>query len=114
MGGLKHVPKPTWTRIDEGWPTGAWGGKCNVYVVQEESDGPFKVGIAGHPIRRLSTLQCGNYRRLHLIAVYAGTPSVCADTEKRCLRFFGAPKGSEWFYADRDRLMSFLDAYVDE
>lgn len=38
-----------------------------VYFVQEENDGPIKIGWAANPIKRLSSMQSGNPRKLQLL-----------------------------------------------
>lgn len=85
---------------------------CYIYVVSEAGTNYYKIGIAGHPTRRLSTLQCGNNRRLELFAVYEGSRGDCARIEGAALRFFDAPKGSEWVYVDHSHeLEKFFSAF---
>lgn len=85
-----------------------------LYVIQEQESSYFKIGIAGHPARRLGALQAGNRRRLHIVAAYAGNDADCAYFEKVTLRYFKATAGSEWIYAERlSNITDFLDAFCE-
>lgn len=53
-----------------------WDRGYSLYVVQEGEVGPFKIGVASHPFRRLSGLQCGNHRPLNMRALYGGPRSL--------------------------------------
>jgi hypothetical protein len=88
-----------------------WAG-CILYVVEEAGTGHFKIGIAGHPRRRLSGLQCGNFRKLNIVAAYQGARSCCREVELIALRFFRAAPGSEWVWVDSlAEITEFLDAF---
>lgn len=88
---------------------------CYLYVIQEENSSYFKIGIAGHPGRRLSALRSGNRRKLSLVAAYAGYRSDCLYVERVALRFFSAAPGSEWVVAeDVDAIIAFLNAHCGE
>lgn len=73
---------------------------CYVYVVSETGSSYYKIGIASHPRRRLSSLQCGNPRPLELVCAFEGSRANCARAEFIALRFFRARSGSEWLSAD--------------
>lgn len=87
---------------------------CSLYVIQEATESHFKIGVAGHPARRLSDLQAGNRRRLSIVAAYVGTRSNCLYVEKIALKFFRAPPGSEWVYVEGlPEISEFLDAFCE-
>ncbi len=105
---LLSLKKEAWRKQSE-----AWGhARCNLYVIEEEG-GPIKVGIAGHPARRLSMLQCGNHRRIHLRAVYCGTAQSCREVERYLLRYFQSA-GGEWLYAELDDVLRVINAFCGE
>lgn len=56
----------------DAWPVKQRGNWRHIYVVQEGDGGPIKVGIAANAFWRLCDLQIGNWRQLHLRAVYVG------------------------------------------
>jgi hypothetical protein len=88
---------------------------CCLYVIQEADDSHFKIGVAGHPVRRLSDLQAGNRRRLALVSAYAGSKADCLYVEKVALRFFRAPPGSEWVWVENlTEITEFLDAFCED
>lgn len=103
MSRIRNIPSTEWRKDRE-----AWGGaKCNLYVIQEGAGGNIKVGIAGHPVRRLLSLQCGNPRRLYLRAVYAGDPAATRFAERFALRSFKSRR--EWLKADLGEVIKLLD-----
>lgn len=86
-----------------------------LYIIQEEATTYFKVGIAGHPLRRLSALQGGNRRKLFIRAAYHGSSNDCAYCERAVLRYFKAQPKSEWFSAEYiDDVTQFLDSFCEE
>lgn len=88
---------------------------CCLYVIQEGDGEHYKIGVAAHPVRRLSTLQCGNRTRLRIVAAYEGSRSSCMAVEKVALKFFGAPAGSEWIWSENpDDIGKYLDAFTEE
>jgi T5orf172 domain len=88
---------------------------CYLYVIQEADDSHFKIGVAGHPARRLSDLQAGNRRRLSVKAAYAGTRANCLYIEKVALKYFRASAGSEWVYAESlPEISEFIDAFCED
>lgn len=89
---------------------------CILYVIEEAGTSHFKIGIAGHPRRRLSGLQCGNFRKLSLVAAYQGSRSNCREVELVALKFFRAAPGSEWVWVESlTEITEFLGAFeVDE
>lgn len=92
MPRLEMLQPEKWLRDKDAWTLG-----CTLYVVEEQHPGPIKVGVAEHPIRRLSSLQCGNPRQLHLRAIYTGLRSNCLWVESAILfRFSGSLLRGEW------------------
>jgi hypothetical protein len=86
-----------------------------VYVMQEaKHEWKFKLGIAGHPLRRLSGLRGGNFRPLRIVAAYRGSDADCAFVERVALKFFKAPAGTEWVDAKLSDITEFLDAFMGE
>jgi hypothetical protein len=103
---FQPVAEAAWRKDGE-----AWGrARTNLYLVQEGDSGPIKVGIAGHPVRRLMMLQTGNPRRLYMRAVYEGTEATCVTVERYVLRYFECA-GGEWLYAELDDLKRVIDAF---
>ena len=91
------------------------GPHCCLYVLAEDGGENFKIGVAGHPNRRLTALQGGNRRRLTLVLVYAGTRTNCFEIERSTLRFFGAPRHSEWVYAERlEDIERYLNSFATD
>jgi hypothetical protein len=82
MSRIRTIKPEFWRKIGEPWE---WG--CSLYVAQED-DSYVKVGISEHPVRRLSMLQCGNPRKLHLRAVFCGDRAACREIEKSVAEFF--------------------------
>jgi hypothetical protein len=108
MNRIKAVHSNFWRTVEEPWG----GARTNLYLVQEGADGPIKVGIAGHPFRRLSGLQGGNYRRLHMRAIYEGPPGACAQVERYLLKYFGTV-GGEWLRAELDDVLKVLSTFEE-
>lgn len=103
---IKRLEVSEWRKDGE-----AWGrARTNLYVVQEGDDGPLKVGVAGHPVRRLMMLQTGNHRKLYLRAVYEGHESKCVAVERYILAYFESI-GGEWFLADLNDVIKVIDAF---
>lgn len=94
MSRIRTIKPEFWKGHQESWG----GARSKLYIIQEETTELIKIGIAGHPSRRLVTLQCGNSRRLHLRAVYEGPPDVCMAVEKFILKHFHSWRigGGEW------------------
>ncbi len=85
---------------------------CYLYVISEIGTGYYKIGIAGHPARRLSGLQCGNHRHLEIVLSYEGSRASCARVEAAALRFFRARAGSEWVNPEQaSDIEAFLSAF---
>jgi len=92
MATLRRMNPTEWGRNKDIWDKG-----CSLYVIEEQHPGPVKVGIAEHPIRRLSILQCGNPRALFLRAIYCGTRADCRWIEGAIhFRFSGSILRGEW------------------
>lgn len=77
---IRSIKPEFWNTAQQPWEHG-----CSVYVVQERRNGPIKAGIASHLLQRLSSLQCGNPRKLSLKAVFCGARSDCHSIEKHVL-----------------------------
>lgn len=83
----------------EHWPVRMGGNWRHLYVVQEGHDGPIKIGIAANAFWRLSELQVGNHRSLHLRAVFVGDDKRDVYAiEQQVHRFLAEYRiGGEWF-----------------
>lgn len=89
---IREIPQSAWARTQEVWSH----GYC-LYVIEEQNVGPVKVGVATHPIRRLSTLQCGNPRHLYLRHIFCGTREDCRFIEGAVhFHFSGSILRGEW------------------
>jgi hypothetical protein len=108
LSRIRSIHRNFWRAVNEPWD----GARTNLYLVQEGDGGPIKVGIAGHPFRRLSDLQCGNYRRLHMRAIYGGPPGACAQVERYLLKYFGSV-GGEWLQAELDDVLKVLATFEE-
>lgn len=84
--------------------------QCCLYVIREDESEHFKIGIANHIARRLSSLQGGNRRRLNVVLAYTGTRTHCLEVERTTLNAFNAVPGSEWVYAESVRQ---IERYMD-
>lgn len=92
MPELRRIDQAAWGRNKDIWDKG-----CSVYLIEEQHPGPVKVGIAEHPIRRLSILQCGNPRQLFLRSVYCGSRDDCKWIEGAIkFRFSSSILRGEW------------------
>lgn len=108
MARIRSIHQKFWKPENQAWGT----ARAHLYVIQEGDNGPLKIGIAGHPNRRLGMLQSGNYRRLYLRAVYEGTDTACKQIEHYAHRAFERA-GGEWFYADLEDVVKFLSIFDD-
>jgi hypothetical protein len=109
MARIKTIKPEFWAKENDGWGQ----ARRHIYLIQEGADGPIKVGVAGHPTRRLTTLQAGNSRRLYLCAVYSGTPEDCCEVERQTLKHFGRLSG-EWLRDNNlDDVVGFLNTFDD-
>jgi hypothetical protein len=88
--------------------------QCTLYVVQEGDDCRLKIGVAQHPLRRLCTLQTGNWRTLHLRLLYEGSRAACLEVEARALKYFGCAAKTSWIYAELEDVEKFISAFVGE
>jgi hypothetical protein len=87
---------------------------CCLYVIQEADSPHFKIGIAGHPARRISSLQGGNRQKLSIVAAYTGSRADCLYVERVALKFFKASPQSEWVWVDGlAEITEFLDAFCE-
>lgn len=110
MAALRRIGPDQWGRNKD-----VWGKGCSVYIVEEQHPGPVKVGIAEHPIRRLSTLQCGNPRPLFLRAVYCGTRADCRWVEGAIhFRFSGSLLRGEWLSESVATIEAEIDQFCEE
>lgn len=110
MARIRTIEPTDWKNQNEPWG----GARCNIYVIQEGDGGAIKVGVAGHPARRMSALQSGNPRPLFLRAVFSGGPRDCCDVEEYVHRHFTARALGEWFYADLSKVTRVLQTFEGE
>jgi hypothetical protein len=96
MSRIRTIKPEFWRPVSQWWN----GHDCHLYLVQEGEHGAIKIGVAAHPTRRLSSLQCGNKRRLHLKAVYGGTRKDCLKVERAVLQFYNGDIDREWITCD--------------
>lgn len=96
------------------WPAKSSGPWRHVYVIAEDSARPVKVGYARNAFWRLSDMQTGNFRKLHLCAVY-----LCADRlEAQRLeqqvhqQFDGLRILNEWFDVHAREVAAFIDGVI--
>jgi len=90
----------------------AWSFGDSLYLLREEG-GPVKVGLCQHPVRRMSTLQCGNPRRLHFVAVFSGLREDCRYIERATLAEFRAVSvRGEWIAAAPQEVLTFWAQWV--
>ena len=90
-------------------------GGGSVYVVQEPSGVPIKIGSSWHPGRRLPVLQCGNPRRLSLafIASTETLPGARLAEDQLKRRFASAVIINEWFEIEATKVLEALfDLYL--
>lgn len=108
MARTRTIKPEEWVRNADAWPHG-----CSIYLIEEQRPGPVKVGIAEHPIRRLSTLQCGNCRHLYLRAVFAGDRKDCAFVEGAIkFRFMGSILRGEWIAEPLAAVLAELEVFA--
>lgn len=101
---IEELPTPQQPQIE----------KRYLYIIGEDEE-HFKIGIASHPLRRLSALQSGNRRKLTIRAAYGGGSAACAYIEKRALKFFKAKIGSEWIRVrDLTEITEFIGAFCED
>jgi hypothetical protein len=111
MARIRSIKPEFWRTNQDAWTH----ARSALYIIQEKKRGPLKVGIAGHPIRRLSMLQCGNPRKLHLRAVYEGTDEACMFVERWLLeQFEGSRIIGEWIHADLDDVLIALLQFEED
>jgi hypothetical protein len=92
MADLVYLKPSEWVGQSVAWPHG-----CALYLIEEQHPGPIKVGIAGHPVRRWSALQCGNPRTLHLRHIWVSSRKDCQLVEGAIkFRFAGSILRGEW------------------
>lgn len=106
---LKQIDPALWVREGD-----AWGLGPTVYVITEAESGFTKIGIASHPLRRLSALQCGNPHEIILTAVFCGPREDCLRVEKRVLRIFGDDRiRGEWLNVAFSRVIAAVSEHAD-
>lgn len=81
MARIRPFPETSWVSQNSLWPT----RECCLYLI-EEVGGPTKIGVAGHPFRRLSCLQGGNPRWLAIKAIFIGERDDCLVIESGVLK----------------------------
>lgn len=77
-----------------------------IYFIQEEDDGPIKIGVADSPVARIGALQTGNPRELNLLSVMDGGYREEADLH---VRFAAGSIRGEWFDPGTPGLQELLD-----
>jgi T5orf172 domain len=97
---------------------------CFVYVIGEEDGGPFKIGSAIDPVKRLRDLQVGNPRRLRVEYVLLGDEQMerllHQVWEEFAIRSHRGKKvdalpGTEWFRAEaRSQLEPIFQSAADQ
>jgi hypothetical protein len=93
---IRTIKPEFWATTQQAWTHG-----YSVYVVQERRSGPIKIGIASHPLQRLTALQSGNPRKLTLRAVFCGNREDCKAVEKYILQVFSSFSVlGEWLSCD--------------
>jgi len=103
FGDVAPVPPEEWAAQNECWA----GARELVYLIQEGDCGPVKIGIAGNPARRLSTLQGGNPCKLHLRKVYRSPNSALIESVTLMMFSYYRISG-EWLSAP----LAELDAFI--
>lgn len=73
----------------------------------------IKISHAGHPRRRLSSLQASNARKLRIVACYSGSEADCRWLELDTLILFGARPGSEWVKASLRSIAYHINALCE-
>lgn len=106
MARIRSVHPDNWKEA----ATVAADGK-HLYVLQEEDDGPAKIGVARNAFWRRFDLQVGNHRRLYLRAVY-----LCADKTTACsvesavLREFAEHRiTGEWMAVNPAEIINYIN-----
>lgn len=106
MARIRSIPECDW-KLDKD----PWGQERSfVYLITEEGGLPTKIGVAGHPVRRLSSLQCGNSRRLILVAVYECGRETAIRLERAVMFYFNEKMIlGEWI----DERSSVIERFID-
>lgn len=107
MARIRSIKPEFWSSlgVQDTWPF-----DCCIYIVQEKVSGPVKIGVARHPVRRLSALQGGNCRQLHLRAVFEAKRNDCLYIEKLVLRGFKILR-NEWISAPPSTVEAFISQF---
>ena len=111
MARIRSIKPEFWKNEQQSWGF----ARGNLYLVQEGELGPIKFGVAGHPMRRLSCLQCGNPRPLHLRAVFEGEDIDCVEIEGAAKKYFAEQTvRGEWVEIPLRDALRFLTAFSGE
>lgn len=88
--------------------------RTDLYLIQEGSIGPVKVGIARNVFLRMSDLQAGNHRRLALRSLWVAEERALAVIAEAAVlqRFAGARILGEWLDASPAEVSDFIDGYI--
>ena len=70
MSAREPISKQLRAIPEDEWPVRRSSTAMHVYIIQEGDGGPVKIGIARNAFWRITDLQCGNFRRLHIRAVF--------------------------------------------
>ncbi|MFW8602511.1 GIY-YIG nuclease family protein [Desulfobacterota bacterium M19] len=68
-----------------------------IYVIEEGTNGPLKIGTTVDIEKRIKTLQAGNSKQLNVIMTFEGGPSLENKIHK-ALDKHRVPGTKEWFY----------------
>lgn len=92
--------------VNEVWPFDS-----GIYILRENG-GHAKVGLCTHPMRRLSTLQCGNPRQLFFDAIFLGPRPDCRYIELATFQEFrDRIVRGEWIDAASQDILRFWDQF---
>lgn len=104
--GIREIKQDAWQEAAKA----AHGRITHIYVIQELSTGPCKIGISRNAFWRMQSLQTGNHRSLHLRCVFeADIRSTALKMESAVLAYFSEHIISgEWLDVDPDDIANFL------
>jgi hypothetical protein len=86
------------------------GTNPKLYIMKQEPDGPYKVGVSNNPMNRLSTIQVGNPNKVSLLeTINSGT--FCARTiETKTMNILSSYNvWGEWFDAPPETIKAAMD-----
>lgn len=82
----------------------------SLYIISEGADGPVKIGVCTHIIRRLKGLQVGNPRQLRLVSAFVsmGSFEYSIHSKLKDVRLLG-----EWFRLSEDEARKFIRSFLE-